>query len=888
MRRTLIPALALATGAGAVLLGAGVLLPRLAEQQVRRALAEAESTYGVDIEVAGLSASWARFPRAAVAVDGLVATGRAPFEGQEILALPEVEVAVDLRHLLGERLVIQHLRVDGGALTLRRTAEGSNWAQGDRSGDPSSWTFELDHVDAVGLRVDHLDTTKDLAFAVEGLAFEGNGVLDGQALDFTAESHADALTFGPTDAPWLVALPLDAALPFVYDKPTGAVAFGAVSGTLGTVPLELTGDLAPRSDGWHVALAVDAPDATVGQVLAVLPGVRHDAVTLASEGEVDLSVRVDGALTETAWPGGTARLAVEGGRLTARDGGPELRDLTLQLEATREQGPLEATRLVLEQARFDLDGEPFALGGEAAPPLTDPAIDAWARGAVDLARLAQVVPLEQPLSGRLDVDARVATQGREVRAGEGRAEGTGIVWGEGEDRLAVDRLVARFDGRDLHLDDLRLQSGETALAARGVLGDALAWYLGDGVLSGELVLDAERIDLRSSGDGATGVLEVPADLDLAVRGSAAELVTDELSLYGAEAVVRLERGVARVERASGEALGGRIGLSGTYTTNQGAPFGLTGRATLEGLRLSELMAQVNLLQRIAPIAERAGGRVSGDLTVDTSVAADGTVVVEALTGDGTVRLAQGSSLTPPVLEEAARRLGLARLAQLDLDGARMDFTIREGQLRLEPVDVALGPFDTTLSGGVGIVDRTLDLAFDLEVPTARLAQAQGLTLPPAARQVDLVLAVTGPYDAPELGIRAGDATQDLIDGAVDEATDRVREELSALVAEAARQGDRLIAEAQGAADAVKAEAAKAAKALRQEARQQSKRLVDQAQGPVAKAAAQAAADVAVQQANRAARTLEREAAQEADRLVRAAEDEKDRLVAEARRAGRQL
>jgi hypothetical protein len=892
LKRAALAASALVITTTATLGVAGWLLPRWATQQVERALLEAEDTYGVDITVDSLHASWARFPRAAVVADGVRAVPRtAPFDDEALLVLDRVEVAVDLRHLLGERLVVQQLLLDGGALQLRRDEGGDNWSLGDRAGDPSSWVFELDHIEVVDVSVDYLDRAEQLHFALHGLDVEGRGVVDGRALRLNTLAQAAALRLSSAGQPWVSALPLRARLPLVYDKPTGGLHFGETTGTLGALPLALSGDLVPEDAGWRFDLTVDAPDATVGQVLAVVPGVRTEVVQLDQQGSVDASARIVGLLSDDGWPGGEATVVIDGASVGPPNTDVRLEQLDLVARVRRAEGPLDDTHVAVEEVRFVLGGEPFAAEARLAPPLSAPHTDGWARGQLDLGLLAQVVPLNEELSGTVDLDVSGRAVGSSMVDARGRVSGRGLRWGTGDDALHVDAVAAELADDVLRLDALELRTGATDLRASGTLRDVLAWWTDDGVLSGELSLDAERLDLRSGegegDDGGSGTLTVPDDLDLTVVASARELLTDELALYDVRADARLERGVARLRQAQGSALGGRIALSGTYATNEGAPFGLDGTATLDDLRLASLMEQVGVLQRLVPVAERAGGRVSGDLNVSTEVLADGTVVMESLAGSGAVRLAKGSSLTPPILEEAARRLGLARLAQVDLDDARLAFTIDDGRLAVDPAAVALGPFDATFGGSVGVVDQTLDLGFELDVPAGRLARAQGLNLPIDVGTVDLMIGVVGTYESPRLQIRGGDATEavvdELTDRAVDEVTDRVNQALADALAEAERQGDALIREAEAAAEKVKAQAAVEAKTLRREARQQADRLVNQANGPVAKAAARVAADEALKVANRAANQVEREAARQADRLVDEARDRKDQLLAEARR-----
>ena len=119
----------------------------------------------------------------------------------------------------------------------------------------------------------------------------------------------------------------------------------------------------------------------------------------------------------------------------------------------------------------------------------------------------------------------------------------------------------------------------------------------------------------------------------------------------------------------------------------------------------------------------------------------------------------GVEIRPKALSKAAQQLGSDSYGTLNLAGTELAYSIAEGQAKLEPFVLKLGPVKSTARGTVGLVNETLDLVFHLKIPKTG---------------IDGTLKLTGSWDAPKIdvGLDPGDAEDvvgDLVDAVLGDA-----------------------------------------------------------------------------------------------------------------------
>jgi len=868
---------AAAVGTGAVALW----LPGWAAGKIDAARADVEASYGVDIEVGGLEASWwSSFPQVTVTAREVAFTNRAPFEGVPLFRADSLAVSLDLTDLLGDDLTLTKVVLDGGSAHLVARGDRANWSLGEPSDEPSTTRLDLDLVEIRGLDLRYDSEPDGMGVRIDDIELRSVGQVAPEAVRFDTSLRFGALHVGSPDSAWLTGVPVAMKVPFDYATDSGAITLGAVEGTIASLPLTLSGTAQPTATGWGLDLVFGTPGADVATLLSILPHTDDDALgKVQATGTVELAATVQGAYDASTYPGADLGLRVIDGSIAAPGVPGAVQKLNVDLRVERQQGPLDATSVTLKEASWVHLGQPMRVTLSTTPPLSAPSLKASAHGRVDLGALDRVLPTDIGWSGVLDLDADVATKGADVKAASGTIRGKGLASAD----LKVDQLDLAMSRERVTIKALDLRQEGLAASITGELHDPVAYGLGQGPLGGDLSIQAQRVDLRApepapASEEPGAVVTVPTDLALGVSFSIGEVLYDDYVLQQVQGKLAIRDGAVTVRPMSLRTFGGTAAIDGVYRAPTPEHADLDGTLTFDGLDIAKLMNTVDTVAEAVPVARRARGKLGGTVELDTLLGPDGSPNLDTLFSEGLV-LTVGSSIEPSVLKEAAATLGIPNLAALDLDHTYFDYKVEKGRMTLAPTKATLGQTPATFGGSAGVVDHTLDLFVDLTLPASKLSGAKlAKALPKGVPNVDVRLGIKGTYDKPRLTVTTGG-----LEGLQEQLVDKGKEVAGDLLAQASAQGDLLIAEATKAAAALVAEAKKAASALRSEAKKQGDKLVKQANNPLAKAAAEKAASELTKQADKQADKLEAEADKQGDKLIATAESQKAKLVADAQK-----
>lgn len=886
------------------------IVPGLARQAVQSALEgvvadalDADLSYG-DIAVS----LWSDFPAVSVQVRDVAVTGRPPFEGVTLVSLERLEVAVDVPSLLGDEPIVRSVELDGPRIDLRvREDARRNWSSADGAAapatadEPSSMRLRLETLRITALELAYQDLAGGVEAKVEGLDLTQRGTFSATRADTRVEVQIASLSASAAGVDALVRTRWDATVDAVIGLADGSVEVREGRLRLNELPLTFGGSVVPEPEGLRLAVTWSAADSSFRDLLSLVPSAYLQGYeALQADGMVAASGSVTGLYASEG-----DHLPAFDLQLTARDAWlqyPELperiSDIALDLRVEHPEGAVDGTVIDLARLHLVAGRAPVDLRVSVRNPVSDPLLDAEVIGRIDLGALGDALA---GLDATGVIDADFAVRGRmsdfeaqrvDAVSARGGVRASGLVLeGDFPDPVHIDALDLRFTPARADLVALELRTGATDLGIHGSLDNLWPYWLAERPLVGDLTLRADRIDLRpfqteeegTADDQAMGVLPVPTDLDLTIRGKADRVWVDDLVLDDVEGSLRIVDGAARLERLDMGFAAGRMTMSGVYAAPTADEALIDFTIDTVRFDVGEVMASIQTLERIAPIARGVSGTFGSGLSLRTRVLGDLSIDLPALVSTGNLRDLR-IVLGPSVLADIASKLGDPALGVPNLAGTRIGWRIEGGKMRLSPMAFKLGGAAATLSGTTSIVDQTLDLV--LEVPVSASALSRAGSLPAALARVGTVpvrIRIRGTFADPAFEIEVGDAARAALGEVVELARGQILDQVADLVAAASAEGDRLIAAAEAAAAKLRADAQRAADKLRAEAKKQGDKLVSDAKNPVAKAAAREAATQLQKDADKRANKLTREADSEADGLVTEARRQKEKLVADATR-----
>lgn len=860
------------------------------------------------------------FPHATLEVRGLAVTGEGAFEGVPLAEIDALSLTVDVLSVVrGDRMEIQRLAVTRPRVRVVFDEEGRSnldvFPETTEAGDEgsgeeaaSAWSLALKEYGIEDLVLDFEDRASGLRLRLDDLDHRGTAVVEASgAVRATTRTDVAAVDLAQGGVELLRQVAVGWDLGFELDASGTRVRLLDNRLRLADLELAATGEVR-FDEAVGLDLEVSAPGARIESLLSLVPVAWAGSLdALRSEGDIRLGGSIRGAWTEDAWP--ALDLALHVG--DASFGWPDLpRFERVAVDARVKHPGGNPDALVLEVPSFGLavDGQPLQGTFRAAHPFSDPDVAVDLRGRVDLDRLRRAVPaLELDASGRVDLDLSlagrvshfVASRIDDVRA-EGSVRMTEVVWRspEAPEPVHVDSLVLAVRPEAVDLSEARVRVGRSDLAGTGRVEGLPGWLLGEGALVGRAELTSTRLDLDELGgepaetapsgsDDVQGyaVFVVPSDVDLALGVDMAQVVYGGRTYDNVRGELAARDGRLLIEDLRLGLFGAEVALEGEYVAPTADAADVRLRVGVRDLGLPEVMRSFETLRLVAPVAERATGRLGTDILVKLRLGPDLTPDLASLLSEGELQL-RGVTLQPVVLQQVAQKLGDDRFRAVDLADSVLRYQVDEGRLRLDPTSLTLGGVKGTMSGSTGVLDRTLDLRLDLVVPTKAL-QGSSLAAGLVGEQVPVVVRIGGTHDAPKVQVDLSDVVGGAVDTLKAEVREGIRKGVGALVdsprvQEARRRAEALVSEAQQKAAALLAEAATKAAGLRSAAQAQADALVAEAKTPIARQAAKKAGDKLVADADAAARKLEQEAKRAGDQLLRAAQAQGEELVSKAR------
>ena len=908
LRRVLI-----ATGAaGAVAVGAIVVAPALLSGPLKdRLVAQLNQRLQATVEVGDVSASLlANFPSMSLQVKGLSLVGTGAFEGQELFAADELDVAVNLASLQGGPLEITAVRLSGARLNVRTDAEGrsntdvvpASDGAADDSAPPELWLRRLE--------IDDLDITYDdqqagLSVSLLDLTTRANASVGSDSLSTTLTASASDLDLTQGGLRLLRDVKPAVELDLTYAPQAGSVSFRPSRITLNALSVGFDGSVTPAAAGTDLDLRFEADQATFKELLSLVPeAYTAEFAQVQASGAVTLKGAVQGTLPAQGddLPGFNLALAVVDGTFRYPDLPVGAQGVRIDARVLHPGGSPDEIKVDVPAFAMSLDGSPLKGSLAITRPVSDPHIALALDGALDLGRLRSALPGDPlGITGKMAIDLQLngaVSDFEAVNTDAVVAKGTmTLVDGVYTDPelplpFRIDRMTITLDPRRLDLANLDLSFGQSDLAIRGEVDNIVAFAMTDAVLKGRFSLTSRRLDARPfEGDpdappsDESSVVVVPAGYDLSFGLDFASVKTHDYDLQQVRGEAAVKGHTVRLNRLRARTWGGEVTLDGTYTAPTDAWADLDMDIEAEGIQVSETLASVETARRIVPLAERSNGRVGTQFHLASRLDRELTPDPTTLAAAGLLTANQ-LELTGGLLDEVARFTGNPKLGSLSLARRPFTFEVASGTLRLPEVPIVVGPASGVLRGRSGVVDSTLDLTLDLSVPAKQITGGQAAKLlGGAVKTVGLQADIGGTWTAPKVKVRLSDSTRDQ---ALDIAEDLVGGKVDDALAAAQAQGDRLLAEAERQADKLRAAAKSAAEKVRETARDQSAKLKKKAKGnPLQEIAAKEAGDKLVEQADKQSKKLVKEADDQADRLIAEARKQKDKLVEDARkRAGR--
>ena len=547
-----------------------------------------------------------------------------------------------------------------------------------------------------------------------------------------------------------------------------------------------------------------------------------------------------------------------------------MQNITMAATAKNTSGRLDDTEIDLSKLSLSLDGEDFLVTG-SLKNLANYTWNATINGGLDLGKVAGIMNLEgMELAGKMKIDLSTAGQYADLEAerfdklptsGSLRLENFHLVSPDLPQQVDIPVADLTFNPSAASVRQLDVNIGRSDLHLKGTVTNYLAYIMDENaVLKGTMDFRSTNLDLNQlmaseeapveeeeTPEDTTStemeVVAIPRNLDFTLNSSLTKVYYDNLELDDVNGEIVVRDGVVSLNALKFQTLDGRFAVSGTYDSRDIEHPQADLDLDIKEVSIRSAYLASGLVRRLAPVAENMTGTFSTDFSLKTELQQNMMPDYGTITGAGLIAVAQAALNQGPLVSGLSEVSKLGSNAEgVSLKDIVLSARIEDGRLHVQPFDVKVGQYKTTVVGSTGL-DGTLDYALQMAVPAGSAGQAfnsmvSGLTGNQAnatSSNINLNLGLGGVYRDPKFSLRgtsAGDGgslTSQVTAGVRDranQAVDETREQVTAQVQESVQQAKDSVR------STVNAEAERAKREAEEKLRQEAEAAAEEAKNKV--------------------------------------------------------
>ena len=324
---------------------------------------------------------------------------------------------------------------------------------------------------------------------------------------------------------------------------------------------------------------------------------------------------------------------------------------------TNQAGTMKDVSITLKPLTFLFEGKTFTLNS-SLNNLDDLAYDIQAKGVIDLGKIYKVFSQKgMTLDGYIETD--LSLKGRQSDATAGRYErlkNTGSLSLHNisfTSELFPKPFIIRtgnfrFDQDKVWFDQFRADYGTSDFNLKGAVSNILDYAISKGgTLKGDFQLNSDLLNVdeftafapatqASSPSRETGVVIIPADLEIMFRAAIRSAAFQGLKINDLKGELDLKKGILVMKETGFSLIDCKVMMDATYgsITPQKAFFDFHLKA--EDFDIKRAYNEIAMIRELASSAEKAEGIVSMDYTLKGRLNGEMYPVLPSLEGGGTV------------------------------------------------------------------------------------------------------------------------------------------------------------------------------------------------------------------------------------------------------------
>lgn len=748
----------------AVLLVILLLAPFIFKGQLEKLLKKTiNESAPVDVEWSKLDLSLIRsFPKSSLTLNDFSIITRAPFKGDTLASGKKLRLELGIMQIIkgSKPLTIDAFQLEGGLIQIKTDKEGrSNYDFSDAeinsnesdTDSGSDFSLALTSYDIIDTDIHYLDEKSGIFFSLRD--FQHNGKGDFAMAKSELDTHTEAMVSFAMDGTEYLGnqrVTLDAVIGMDLDNMK--FSFLDNHARINELPLTFDGYVQTFDDYNDVAISFSTPSSDFKNFLGVIPKeyLKHlDGVQTA--GNFEVKGIIEGRVDDTYIPKMDINVNSANASFNYPDLPKTMEEIFINIALKNDSGLMEDMYLQIEDLRFRIGNNPFAVKGSVHNIMQNALIDVMLNGTLNLGELKQVLPLENDLNlaGIFKADLQMKFDMESIKKerydrviSKGTASLSEFVYSG--DSFKNDFNIAstkvNFNPQSIRLESFRATTGKTDLSATGSIENFIPFLMSSKELKGRFTVNSNAFHLSdfmaeekeskneskepenklqtAEGD----VLKIPAFLDVSLSFNAKEIYYDNLILKNTSGMAIIANETASISDFHSDIFGGLLALSGDVSTKGETPkFNMN--VGLKKVKIEETFKEMEFIRFIAPIANAFHGLLDTQFNLTGDLASDFTPKLETLNGDAFLDILS-ANINPSdnkMVASLNEQLGFLNLDQLNLKDIHTKVHFKNGEINMQPLEYNWKDMHVSLEGKHSLTNEMAYKA-NLDIPAKYLGK----------------------------------------------------------------------------------------------------------------------------------------------------------------------
>jgi hypothetical protein len=688
------------------------------------------------------------FPQANVTIEKLSIVNNAPFKGDTLVYLGELNLKMSVKELFKskeEAINIEAISSKNGLINIIFNKDGiGNFeiALKNKEADKSKskpMSLKIKEYSIENYTFQYYDESSKIKMKLDSLYHSGSGDFASSKLDLVTKSAANvSLDMDKINYMKKVPVTLDAVLGIDLEK--SKYTFKENKAHINKLPLEFDGFLQMVANGQNYDLKFKTPTSSFENFLGLVPsGYSGSIKDVKTTGEFTVNGFAKGLFSDTTVPKFNIEIASNNASFQYPNLPKSVRNIVIDTKIINETGILNDTYVNLDKISFKIDQDVFEAKATIRNITKNALVDASLKGKINLSNLSKAYPIkmEKPLSGILKADVKTKFDMESVNKSNyqnidnsGTISLTGFNYSDEKGKkMAISSAIVQFNPSRVNLQEFKATTGKSDINLSGILDNFYGFLFKKQELKGNFNMSSDQIavsdfltsDEEKKENTTDSAMKIPSFLNCTLTAKANKVLYDNLTLTAVSGKLIIKDQRVTLENGKTSLFGGTISFDGSVSTKEKTP-NFKMDLGMNQVDIQQTFTQLEMMKKIAPIAGVINGKLNSSITLSGNLDSKSmTPDLNTLSGNLAGKLAS-TSLNPSnsnVLKSLGSNLKFLDLQQLNLNDVKANLIFKNGKVEVSPFDVKYQDIKATINGTHGF-DQVMNYNIKMDVPAKYL------------------------------------------------------------------------------------------------------------------------------------------------------------------------